>query len=182
MDDYQRVNMYDLVLASSVDKSKYKIYDTLWAYKIKFKTGGLTFEKLNPRWCLRGGSMDRDLYKSYAEMMRATSMNIMWGLKSAFYHKLVAGLFDQSDAFQATATVGKDGKLLKGEEELYCRQATPPHAAVLEEERLLPWNRRTGAHARGTAPAVEPASSCGCTRFTGGYTWQVVRIRPRACT
>ena len=64
MDNYAHVNMFDLVLESSVDKSKYKIYDTLWVYKIKYKDQGLVFDKLNPRWCVKGGTMDRELYKS----------------------------------------------------------------------------------------------------------------------
>ena len=56
MDDYAKVNMYELVLESSVDLSKYTIYDTLWVYKIKFQEGGLVFQKLAPRWCLKGGA------------------------------------------------------------------------------------------------------------------------------
>ena len=35
MDDYHNVNMFDLVLRSSVDTKEHVIYDTLWAYKIK---------------------------------------------------------------------------------------------------------------------------------------------------
>ena len=77
--NYDTVNMFELVLKSSVDLSKHKIYNTLWVYKIKFKEGGLIFHKANPRWCVMGGGMDRDMYKSYAEMMRSTSVNIMWG-------------------------------------------------------------------------------------------------------
>ena len=115
--------MYDLVEEDTVDKSKYQIYDTLWAYKIKFKEGGLIFDKLNPRWCLKGGGMDRDLYKSYAEMMRASSMNIIWALKAAFFDMLTEALLDCSDAFQATSTVHENGELPEGENELYCRQA-----------------------------------------------------------
>ena len=84
MDKYAALNngrgMYDLVLRSSVDLSKHKIYNTKWVYQVKFKEGGLVFEKLNPRWCVMGGSMDPRLFKSYAEMMRRTSMNILWGL------------------------------------------------------------------------------------------------------
>ena len=85
MDEYQKIPMFDLVKRSDVDESKHTIYRTLWAYKIKFEEGGLVFSKLNPRWCVKGGTMDRDVFKSYAEMMRSSSMNIGWGLKSAFY-------------------------------------------------------------------------------------------------
>ena len=37
MDDYAKINMYELVLKSSVDTKVHEIYRTLWAYKIKFK-------------------------------------------------------------------------------------------------------------------------------------------------
>ena len=123
MDDYLNVGMYELVPESSVDKSKYKIYDTIWVHKIEWKDGGLIFNKLKPRWCVKGGSMDPDLYKSYAEMMRPTSMAIMWGLKTAFYDKLTDALLDLKDAFQATATVDATGALLPGQKELYTYQA-----------------------------------------------------------
>ena len=126
MDEYASIDMYDLVLESSVDKTKYKIYDTLWAYKIKFKkgAGGSTiFDKLNPRWCVMGGGMDRALYKSWAEQARATSVNIMWGMKGLYYKKLAAGQFDMKNAFQSTRTVDKEGNLLDGENEFYTRQA-----------------------------------------------------------
>jgi hypothetical protein len=122
MENYAHVHMYDLVPESSVDKSKYKIYDTLWAYKIKFNSD-TTFQKLNPRWCVKGGTMDRSLYKSYSEMMRMSSLNIFWALKGLYYMLLAAGLFDMSDAFQDTPTVSPDGELLEGEHEFYTRQA-----------------------------------------------------------
>ena len=48
--------------------------------------------------------MDRDLFKSYAEMMRLTSLNVMWGIKSEFYDELAAMLLDLKDAFQSTST------------------------------------------------------------------------------
>ena len=123
MDNYANVNMFDLVLESSVDKSKYKIYDTLWVYKIKYKEQGLVFDKLNPRWCVKGGTMDRELYKSFAEMMRQSSLNILWGLKAMYYKKLTDGGLDLSDAFQGTATVDEEGNLKEGENEFYTRQA-----------------------------------------------------------
>ena len=67
--------------------------------------------------------MDRTLYKSYAEMMRQSSVNIIWGIKAMYCHKLAAGAFDLSDAFQGTSTVDGDGKLQDGEHEFYTRQA-----------------------------------------------------------
>ena len=115
--------MFDLVLKKNVNTKLHEIYRTLWAYKIKFKDGGLIFDKLNPRWCVKGGTMDRDLFKSYAEMMRLTSLNIMWGIKSEFYNELSSVLIDLKDAFQSTSTVEPDGFLKEGERELYTEQA-----------------------------------------------------------
>ena len=124
LDEYNKIHMYDLVKRSDVDETKHTIYKTLWAYKIKFEGGGLVFQKLNPRWCIKGGNMDRDMYKSYAEMMRSTSMNIGWGLKGEFFKTLIDALLDLGNAFQSTRTVDKDGKQLKGEPEFYTEQ--PP--------------------------------------------------------
>ena len=123
MDDYHHVNMFDLVLLSSVNTKEHAIYDTLWAYKIKYKENGLVFDKLNPRWCVKGGTMDRNLFKSFAEMMRPTSLNILWAIKSEFFDKVTALMIDLKDAFQSTATVNADGKLKEGEREFYTRQA-----------------------------------------------------------
>ena len=63
MDNYKHVDAYELVLRSSVDQKKYKIFKTLWAFKIKFGEERV-FLKLNPRWCVRAGSMDRGMYKA----------------------------------------------------------------------------------------------------------------------
>ena len=123
MDEYLKLNMYELVKRSDVNEKKHTIYKTLWAYKIKFEEDGLTFNKLNPRWCVRGGTMDRDMFKSYAEMMRATSMNIGWGLKGEFFKQLIDALLDLGNAFQSTRTVDKDNKQLEGEPEFYTEQA-----------------------------------------------------------
>jgi hypothetical protein len=123
MDDYAKIHMFELVLKSSVDTKVHEIYRTLWAFKIKFKEGGLIFDKLNPRWCVKGGTMDRDKFKSYAEMMRVTSLNILWAIKSEFFHELAAVLIDLKDAFQSTSTVESDGALKEGEHEFYTEQA-----------------------------------------------------------
>ena len=123
MDDYAKIRMFDLVLKSSVDLKKHTIYRTLWAYKIKYKDAGLVFDKLNPRWCVKGGTMDRNIFKSYAEMMRHSSLNILWGIKSEFYTKLAEALFDLKDAFQSTGTVEESGELMDGEHEFYTDQA-----------------------------------------------------------
>ena len=124
MDDYHKVRSFELVPKSSVDTKVHTIHRTLWVFKIKFKDGGLIFDKLNPRWCVVGTWMDRNKFKSFAEMMRATSLNIMWGIKTDLWDELVEALIDFKDAFQATGTVDADGNLKEGETEFYTEQ--PP--------------------------------------------------------
>ena len=124
MDDYHKVRSFELVPKSSVDTKVHTIHRTLWVFKIKFKDGGLIFDKLNPRWCVVGTWMDRNKFKSYAEMMRATSFDIMLGLKTKLWDELLEMLIDFKDAFQATGTVDADGKLKEGETEFYTEQ--PP--------------------------------------------------------
>ena len=63
-DEYLALKMFDWVPLSQIDKKKHKIFSTLWAYKIKLESD-LKFKKLNPRWCFKGGSMDRSIYKSF---------------------------------------------------------------------------------------------------------------------
>ena len=46
--EYIELKMFTWVPMSRIDKNKYKIYNTLWAYKIKLNSD-LTFNKLNPR-------------------------------------------------------------------------------------------------------------------------------------
>ena len=65
---------------SKIDTRRYRIYNTLWVYKIKLKSN-LEFEKLNPRWCVKGGAMDRSIYKSYAETMRMSTFRIILAIK-----------------------------------------------------------------------------------------------------
>ena len=43
------------------------IMDTLWAFKIKFDKDGV-FDKFNPRWCVVGTNMSRDIYESVSQM------------------------------------------------------------------------------------------------------------------
>ena len=62
MDEYRQLNTFDLVYLSDVDTDTYEVYDTIWAYKIKLDgTSDRKLDKLNPRWCLVGTPMDRDL-------------------------------------------------------------------------------------------------------------------------
>ena len=71
-DEYLALNMFEWIPISAIDTKQHRIYATLWVYKIKFEEG-LKFSKLNPRWCLQGGTMDRDKFKAHAETLRITS-------------------------------------------------------------------------------------------------------------
>ena len=121
MDEYQNIDMYDLVPVESVDRSKYTIYPTLWVFKIKTKEDG-TF-KLSPRWCVQAGDMDREVYKSYSEMVRISTVQIIWAIKAAFWNLICQCKADAENAFQATRTVNKDGSMMDGQPEFYCQQA-----------------------------------------------------------
>ena len=101
--EYLELLMFDWVLVSHIDRSKYKIHDTLWAYKIKLNSD-LTFNKLNPRWCFKGGSMDRGVYKSFTETMRISTFRIILAVKAGHYAVMCVFLLDCSNAFQATRT------------------------------------------------------------------------------
>ena len=57
--------------------------------------------------------MDREVYKSFSEMMRMTSFKIVLCIKASYYPLLCEFTSDVSDAFQSTRTADietKDGK------------------------------------------------------------------------
>ena len=105
-DQYMALNMFNWVPVSHIDRKAHEIYNTLWAYGIKLNTD-LTFSKLNPRWCVKGGGMDRDMYKSHAETLRMSSYRIIAAIKAGYYKALCAALADCSNAFQSTRTDGE---------------------------------------------------------------------------
>ena len=115
-DKYISLNMFEWVLVSSIDRKKHQIYNTLWAYKIKLEEG-LKFSKLNPRWCLKGGTMDRGQFKAHAETLRMTSYRIILACKAGYWHAFAEFLLDCSDAFQSTRT---DGSSSVSSAPLYC--------------------------------------------------------------
>ena len=125
MDEYKQIHTFDLVYLSDVDLDTYKVYDTIWAYKIKLDgTSDRKLDKLNPRWCLVGTPMDRDMYKSHAETLRMWMFKIILAIKAAHYKKLVAFAFDLKNAFQSTRTdFDKQSGKPTGQPPLYCTQA-----------------------------------------------------------
>jgi hypothetical protein len=73
MDSYRALNMYALEEEAEVRAAGHEIMDTLWAFKIKFDKDG-KFDKLNPRWCVVGTNMRRDIYESFSDVVRWTTV------------------------------------------------------------------------------------------------------------
>ena len=67
--------------------------------------------------------MDREVYKSYSEMVRISTVQIIWAIKAAFWNLICQCKADAENAFQATRTVNKDGSMMDGQPEFYCQQA-----------------------------------------------------------
>ena len=122
-----------LLTLSSVDRKKHVIYNTLWAYKIKLNSD-TTFKKLNPRWCLKGTSMDRDVFKSHAETLRMSSFRIIMALKGGYWKAFCDILLDCSDAFQATRT---DGEFEGSMPDVYCWPAPGFEKTATNGERYV---------------------------------------------
>ena len=55
MEGYKGINMFELVREKDVPEG-FTVHDTLWAYKVKLGPDG-HLDKLNPRWCVKGGNM-----------------------------------------------------------------------------------------------------------------------------
>lgn len=110
--------MFTWVRVKDIDLKLYKIFNTLWAYKIKL-LADLTFDKLNPRWCLKGGTMDRSVYKSFSETMRTSTFRTILALKGGYYEILCDFKLDCSNAFQNTRTDDPGSKQPK----MYCYPA-----------------------------------------------------------
>ena len=113
MDQYLGLNVFKLVKRIDV---KSRIMGSLWAYKIKFNEHG-KFDKLNPRWCVKGYHMDKSIYVGFSEVCQTSSIKMMAALLAAY--ELTSFLFDCGNAFQATRT---DNGTVKSEK-LYCEQA-----------------------------------------------------------
>ena len=92
---------------------------SLWAYKIKFDEKGI-FEKLNPRWCVKGYGMDKSTYVGFSEVCLTTSIKILACVFAPLTYALTDFLLiDCGNAFQATRT--DDGTVQS--EKLHCEQA-----------------------------------------------------------
>ena len=100
---YIELRMFEWVTVDQVDFRKHKIFNTLWAYEIKLKSDS-TFDKLGPRWCVKGGTMDRDMYKAFAETLRVATFKVLLAIKAGYYIAMCPFLIDCSNAFQTTRT------------------------------------------------------------------------------
>ena len=114
MDQYQQLKVFKLVPRAGLDPKR--IMGSLWAFKIKFNELG-KFDKLNPRWCVKGYGMDKSIYVGFSEVCLTTSIKILACIRAAYPVKDY--IFDCGNAFQATRT--DDGTVKS--EKLYCEQA-----------------------------------------------------------
>ena len=122
MDQYNAEDTHELVTEDEVDRTKHKVYRTMWVYKIKLKVGTGELDKLNPRWCLMGTEMDRKLYRSRSEQMRMSTFKIVIAIGARYYEQLCKFNTDFSNAFQSTRREKFD-KNGKEQPPLYCQQA-----------------------------------------------------------
>ena len=113
MDQYLGLKVFKLVRRADV---KSRIMGSLWAYKIKFNELG-KFEKLNPRWCVKGYHMDKSIYVGFSEVCMTSSIKLMAAMLATY--ALHSFLFDCGNAFQATRT---DNGTVRSEK-LHCEQA-----------------------------------------------------------
>jgi len=74
MDQYQQLKVFKLVPRAGLDPKR--IMGSLWAFKIKFNELG-KFDKLNPRWCVKGYGMDKSIYVGFSEVCLTTSIKIL---------------------------------------------------------------------------------------------------------
>ena len=99
MDEYNDLSLFRLVLYDDVVAAGHKVLGTVWAYSIKFDKEG-KFLKLNPRWCVMGGSMDRGVYDSFSDVMLRVTLWIL-GVLRAIY-PVIDFQMDFGNAFQDT--------------------------------------------------------------------------------
>ncbi len=122
MDEYRSINVYELVSRDLPLSEGLPFMGSLWAYAIKYDAEG-KFIKLNPRWCIMGGSMPRDKYEAYSNVVRFSVIKVLICIRVTYRSKsgtkLIDFHFDCSNAFQATRTDVKSEKLTP----LYCEQA-----------------------------------------------------------
>ena len=101
MDEYKAIPLFELVCLQAVLDAGHVVLNTLWAYDIKY-VGVLKdiFSKLNPRWCLMGGPMDRNVHESYADVCKWTTILVIANIRC--HYNCVDFQFDVSNAFQNT--------------------------------------------------------------------------------
>ena len=120
MEQYIALNMWRLWRQKDLPPGV-KILRTLWAFNIKFDGQGV-FQKLNPRWCIVGTGMDRDIYDSFSDVMRWETLLLLVAIR-ANYKGVVDFHFDVKDAFQATRTDTARSAEVQKRPPTFCYQA-----------------------------------------------------------
>ena len=120
MDAYNDLNEWVLIRWRDVP-SGFKVLRTLWAFKIKFDADGI-FLKLNPRLCIVGTGMDREVYDSFSDVLRWETLLVLVAIR-ANYKGIRDFHFDVKDAFQATRTDTAQSEAVRNQPKVYCHQA-----------------------------------------------------------
>ena len=133
MEEYRSLNMFKLIRRRDVPADAV-IYPTLWARALKFEES--IFQKFNPRWCIMGGNMDRNLFHSFADTVRWTSVCCILALRASY--DVVDFHFDVKNAFQATRTddSARAPKIRQQQRRMYHTQA---HGHVELDEHGVPY-------------------------------------------
>ena len=98
MDEYQQLNMTRPHRVKDVLAQGHKIMGSLWAHRLKPHKAKFA-DMFNVRWCIKGTGMDRDMYESFHDVMRSTSLWIMANI--AAHYDVIDLQLDVSNAFEA---------------------------------------------------------------------------------
>ena len=103
-EEYSAAKTYRYIDVAEMRQRGIKLSSVLrsvWANKIKFDEDG-SFLKLAPRWCIVGTTMDRDVYESFSDTVRHSTIKVVMTIK-AQHPWLHEYYFDVTNAFPTTA-------------------------------------------------------------------------------
>ena len=97
-DEYEAIPVWNLVHRKDVPKGV-RIHRTRWVFAIK--TDGMgKFQQLNPRFCLVGTTMDREIYNAYAGFAKPVTHYVLMALRVTY--NLVDFMWDFKNFHQTT--------------------------------------------------------------------------------
>ena len=99
IEEYTELRSFKIVPRTGI--SRKDIMRVKWVNAIKRMVNKAKF---NPRLCIVGTGMSREIFKSFQQVARITSINILTIIFSAYMDLLEDIQMDDSNAFQATRT------------------------------------------------------------------------------